>query len=412
MPFRRTTSLSHLGYPPDGGGWQYELIPESDIDSELERLAFSKTIHNVSCATLQPFLSSLEEGHGNQDRYVVEEWELPGGTWTFTAVFDGHAGTETADYTVEALPPAIKNTLTTSLASLEDATISPPAVSKILVDSISALDNQITMELKALFPTGIENLSIEDIKTIINGENNAKVLRCMRGTTALVALVDPAKKNLWVASLGDSQAVLGIKNSSGEWKASIVSANHNGTNLEEEARIKKEHPNEQKCVLNERVLGAIAVTRAIGDHLFKLEQIWTERVFKNCIPPFKLSKDINSFLGRNLTPPYVSNEAEVKHVDLAAESLDAQESFLILCSDGLVDLYLFHQSRPSTLQETAPEWVKVVGSAASSGNGYEKGAVRLLRDALGVNADEVSQMLKLEMEYKWMDDTTVLVQPL
>jgi hypothetical protein len=133
-------------------------------------------------------------------------------------------------------------------------------VSSILRDNIIKLDNQIRDAFIDLFvdeattttspgepdaTVGDENplsnpkikaalekisaLSVEEIKEIINdndqesasstteGEgknespkpkesNHAIVTRIMRGTTALIALLDPARENLWVANLGDCQA--------------------------------------------------------------------------------------------------------------------------------------------------------------------------------------------------------------
>lgn len=87
-------------------------------------------------------------------------------------------------------------------------------VSKVLVDSISELDNIITRDILSMFPGGLEDLqqlSEEQIDTIVNdfesgGTNNAKLLRGMRGSTVLISLVDPPGSNLYVASLGDCQA--------------------------------------------------------------------------------------------------------------------------------------------------------------------------------------------------------------
>jgi pyruvate dehydrogenase phosphatase len=45
------------------------------------------------------------------------------------------------------------------------------------------------------------------------------------------------------------------------WKAEVLSANHNGRDEEEAARIRAAHPNEEECLLQDRVLGSIAVTR-------------------------------------------------------------------------------------------------------------------------------------------------------
>ena len=84
-------------------------------------------------------------------------------------------------------------------------------ISKILQNFISEIDAQILHDFAALFPGGIESipqLSLEEIDKLINdnGERLIKVHRCMRGTTALVTLIDPAAENLWVANLGDCEA--------------------------------------------------------------------------------------------------------------------------------------------------------------------------------------------------------------
>ncbi|KAF6763215.1 hypothetical protein DFP72DRAFT_841339 [Ephemerocybe angulata] len=63
------------------------------------------------------------------------------------------------------------------------------------------------------------------------------VLRCMRGTTVLIALVDPEGANLWVASLGDCTAILGTREPSGTWSTQTLSFNHNGTNASEATRF-------------------------------------------------------------------------------------------------------------------------------------------------------------------------------
>lgn len=64
-----------------------------------------------------------------------------------------------------------------------------------------------------LIPGGLalDTVSDKEIQDIINdhdrgGENFYKARLCMYGTTALVALIDPGRENLWVANLGDSQA--------------------------------------------------------------------------------------------------------------------------------------------------------------------------------------------------------------
>jgi pyruvate dehydrogenase phosphatase len=304
-----------------------------------------------------------------------------------------------------------------------------------------------------LFPSGVGGLSEQEIRTIINdgGENSARVARGMQGTTALVALLDPTRTNLWVASLGDCQAgkflsaallcisvvcsyslvffviVLGTKEFSGAWKASILSSFHNGGDTEETARIRREHPGELECISHDRVLGAIALTRgtpvlpkggafldvllsraALGDLTFKLPPAYTTRVFLNSDTPFLFRSDVHNWIRHNHTPPYLSNVAEVRHVPLGT----TRPQFLIMCSDGLLDLY---RSRHSSVAEKAGTWVDVVGGTMMETReiGKENLALRLLRHALGGEQRQlVSRMITVEMTDRWMDDTTILVLPL
>lgn len=187
---------------------------------------------------------------------------------------------------------------------------SPDAISTVLSETISSFDASITADLLSLFPGGeevLKALSDDDVKAVINdqdrgGKNAAIVARCMRGTTALIILVDPEKSNAWVASLGDCVAgkpffiylphaqagkmgriysprlfimqkiailmkhvlsvVLGSTDRLKERADGIIiSSTHNGKVKEESVRIKEEHPGEEDVMLRDRVCGAIAVTR-------------------------------------------------------------------------------------------------------------------------------------------------------
>jgi pyruvate dehydrogenase phosphatase len=183
------------------------------------------------------------------------------------------------------LPDIINSALTSALEKSNANTLSPGAISDILAHSIQSLDNTLTRDLLQLFPDPyfIEQLSDDEISATINdiesgGANSEIVARCMRGSTILVSLIDPLGSNLWVASLGDSQAgdfsdllvhntnihptlVLGIRHPDGHWTASQLSSYHNGINHAEKTKITAEHPGETDCIINDRILGALAVTR-------------------------------------------------------------------------------------------------------------------------------------------------------
>lgn len=92
-------------------------------------------------------------------------------------------------------------------------TFTPAHIADLFSRSILAFDDAIANDVLNLFGgiEGLKDFSDEEIRRIINdqhtgGANWKKVRLCMYGTTALVALVDPDHKNLWVANLGDCQA--------------------------------------------------------------------------------------------------------------------------------------------------------------------------------------------------------------
>ncbi|GAW09114.1 phophatase 2c family protein [Lentinula edodes] len=165
----------------------------------------------------------------------------------------------------------------------------------------------------------------------------------MRGTTVLVVLIN-SDGGLWTASLGDCQAVLGQKESS-FWTTTIL--------REEESAVAKN-----------RVLGLIAVTRAIGDHQFKLPSIYTKRVFSLTIPGMNRPDHTQIIVKRNLTPPYVSGIPEVKYVKLH----DGARACLFMCSDGLLDLYGGEnwQEKHIDIAELCKTWVDLVGEKLDS----------------------------------------------
>lgn len=90
---------------------------------------------------------------------------------------------------------------------------------------------------------------------------------------------------------------------------------------------------------------------------------------------------------------------------------DEREYFLIMCSDGLMDLYGDGDGERA-IEALAGTWVKAVGEDERN---LENGnlALQLLRHALGgPNEEKVSRMLNLQMFERWMDDTTIIVEKL
>jgi pyruvate dehydrogenase phosphatase len=124
----------------------------------------------------------------------------------------------------------------------------------------------------------------------------------------------------------------------------------------------------------------------------------------NSKPGFQAPSEVANFLPRNLTPPYLSAQANVQHVHVPV--LGATEAFLVLASDGLVDLsgrtYGHDHRRPAI---GGARWVEVLGRRERTGNA----ALYLLRNAMGQSEDAVSACLTIEdAPGRWIDDTTIL----
>ncbi|KAJ6495323.1 protein serine threonine phosphatase 2C [Mycena sanguinolenta] len=380
-------------------GFTYTVLDEPELSAELARHAQPQSIGATDIVYMQPCPIPSER---SQDRFVVGDWVIADQTWRFQAVLDGHAGHDTVDHIVSVLPAALHDALAAALSGEE-----PLDVSEILRKTIADIDARIGQDMLDLFPDGLAGVSDDDVKALINdnGPNSAKVLRCMRGSTVLVALIGP-DLDIWVASLGDCQCVLGAKTASDEWQTTVLSSNHNGADAAEAARIRSEHPGEDECLLKDRVLGSIAITRAMGDFLFKLPPICTTRLFLNSNPGFQFSvAKVEDFLGRNLTPPYLSAQCDVQHIHVP--SLGASAVFLILASDGLIDLsgdtYGMDHRNPML---AGKKWVEVLSREDHVGNA----ALHLLKDAMGADAEAVSSVLMVETENgkRWMDDTTII----
>ena len=144
------------------------------------------------------------------------------------------------------------------------------------------------------------------------------------GSCALVCLYDHGASKLYTACIGDSRAVLVRQKEKGQYIAIPLSEDQTGFNPSEAKRVRDAHPGEHDCIDDKtgRVLG-IAVTRAFGDHRFKLP-----------LEVIKTMKD--KFFGAAprpgyKTPPYLTAEPEVTVTKIEPGDM------VIMASDGLWD---------------------------------------------------------------------------
>ncbi|KAL5534067.1 hypothetical protein ACEPAG_528 [Sanghuangporus baumii] len=398
---------------------QYRSFTSHDaFNAELSRVAditeLKSPDRKLIChtATLQPFMAPKPGAKPSEDRHVFQIWDLPSGKWTMAAVFDGHAGEEIAEYAHVALPSRIR----LALEALDMVKASPQSISEILAKAIEEFDKSIGDELKALLPESFENLDEEALKKLVNDqESGSKVynacIRCMRGSTAIIALIDSGLQNLWVANLGDCQAVLvEYPAEKTNFTAAVLSSPHNARVDKEVQRIQLEHPGERQAILNDRVLGAIAVTRALGDFTFKLPAVYTTKLFVNVNLGYRIRSKVEEFIPRNLTPPYVSATPDVIHRILKSSTSvgGRTKHALVLCSDGLTDPYY---SRGWTTDRIAQHFARVcLKSSGKEWDGLgDNLALYLCKDALGESLEEQSRNLTVDLDFQHLDDTTAIV---
>ncbi|KAF9464570.1 phosphatase 2C-like domain-containing protein [Collybia nuda] len=416
---------------PEDGPWPrpYQVLSEAELWRELRILAKpqstvfdAKKGWRADSINFQPSPKTK-----TQDRYIVTQLDIHGRTWTLTGVFDGHLGDVTVEHVAFHLPIIIRDFLREALANDPSCEFTPDLIADLFSRSIIAFDDAIANDVLDLFGgiEGLDNFSDAEIRDIINdqysgGANWKKARLCMYGTTALVALVDPDHSNLWVANLGDCQAVMASSgDSEGDWNIERLTTDHNGDNDAEVERVRQAHPGEPECVLDRRVLGALAPFRCLGDIPFKQPPAFTRRILYNLFPGFHNTSPWEEFLVRNLTPPYITAQPEITHRRLDDPLLRGPR-FLILASDGLTDLCSGEgQKRIISSWATSmitPAYEPSMIGCAGRGGTVEKPdnmALRLLRRALGgEDRYSVSRILTLDMDVAWIDDTSIVVQTL
>jgi protein phosphatase 2C family protein 2/3 len=123
----------------------------------------------------------------------------------------------------------------------------------------------------------------------------------MNGSTAAVALFH--NLSLYIANIGDSEALLIKKTADGQWEPEALTTLHKPSDPSEKERIEKLGGH----VFFGRLFGALAVSRSFGDS------------------KFKIPKTAQNF---------VSWEPAIKKVDIVPE----QHKFLVLACDGLWDV--------------------------------------------------------------------------
>ncbi|KAL1744585.1 phosphatase 2C-like domain-containing protein [Schizophyllum fasciatum] len=269
----------------------------------------------------------------NEDRTAVYESELG----LLIAVFDGHYSSDLSEYAAQTLPRMLCERIESNLA--QDPSDFSTAVEKALVEGIKEFDASLLADLFSAFPEcsysdefwGNEDEGTFEVVGYSKRDERALAARrCLVGSTALVGFIDKAKKNIWVASLGDSEAVLG-RIMDGQVHVESLNELHNCDNISEVARVRSEHPDEPLAVSRGRTLGQLSVTRSLGDFALKTDYCLAPTIIRHARPVGALTYPFHAW-GENpnvWTPPYISSTPTVARHALQPGDV------VLFASDGL-----------------------------------------------------------------------------
>ncbi|KAF9006600.1 phophatase 2C family protein [Cyathus striatus] len=458
----------------------FQLLPLKTLEERIRENATYRT-HTSSDDLVWNFTTAalasndpLEDANATQ--IITRDPSDPSapGDYLFFAVMDGHSGFHTSQLLSRILIKAV----TVRLSSLN----SPTSQSKTgILESMKSLfrttstsdrkspmdadPNLVSFAIKEAFTNLDQELINAPLRVLANGLDEAAkkskvipdlsqhplalttMLPAVSGSCAIMAMIDTAHRNLYVACTGDSRAVAGIwedtGDGSGQWRVEVLSEDQTGRNPSEHERIKSEHPKEEEdyVIRDGRVLGGLEPTRAFGDARYKWPRIVQETLNqafmagnnKPLRPPPSLFK----------TPPYVTATPEVTHRELSFTSTGNTPSskgirFLVLATDGLWDQLsneevvglvggYFSGLKGAIPKSELPTLIPTVTGAAGvdgkrqrtkkSGEGLwsftdDNLSAHLIRNAFG-GGDEMTlrKMLSIPAPYsrRYRDDVTVTI---
>lgn len=231
----------------------------------------------------------------------------------FAAIYDGHTGCQTSAIISTFLVPYLMAKLSDTYPAGRDWSHKSDEVDAVIREAFLDLD-------KVIMDSAAFCLS----QPLALTQAVSHLEFALSGSCALVSYYNALSKDLKIACVGDSRAVLGRRGPSGRWEAVALSADQTGHNADEVARIEREHPNEPDLFENGRLLG-LAVTRAFGDSRWKWSRDLQEDARQRFFGP-SLRESLR-------TPPYLTAEPVITTTKIDPNRGD----FVIIASDGLWD---------------------------------------------------------------------------
>ncbi|KAI0360004.1 protein serine/threonine phosphatase 2C [Trametes cingulata] len=411
------------------------------VDEQRERNARHKigrayiggksNIHNVHTVTFQPKGIAT-----TQDRVVMDRWEIYGQYYLFLAVFDGHSGSRAAHYTSEMLPTRIRRKLRAFIHNVggkldrENIAQNEPKVTDLLKREIQEFDKSIGDALQQICPRPWE-LTEEQARHLIQ-EHEEVIQRAFSGTTVALAIINLNQRFMWAVGVGDSTVGLCTVDSEGNTSGRRLCEMHTFKDPQEYFRAVMAHSYAEQPLFdhNDRILGWIAVARAIGDFALKLSAAYTAHLFQY-LPGLSGDPPLSAYVPRILTPPYIISEPSVRFTDL--QPFWDTGSKIFLFTDGVDNLvngqYVFtpeQQSKADPVDivagllaeridpridellghQTIPRWSGPENNRASDVLGNLLGGQDIER------LEMVTDMTRLEARTGWpfhIDDTSLIV---
>ncbi|KAL4076195.1 phosphatase 2C-like domain-containing protein [Scleroderma yunnanense] len=350
----------------------FPLLSQSTVDERLREHAKEEIIHRsgrnwrintASVAANDP----IEDAHAHVIVTRDPDDPLAPGDWLFFAIMDGHAGPHTS----RLLSKTLVNAVMLELSSLiHDTKASrwfstskvqnPDTISLAIQNAFTKLDHElINAPLRVLAENMDKEVGASQRIPDLSGHPLALplMLPAVSGSCALMAVIDTAQRNLYIACSGDSRAVAGVweenENGGGSWRVEVLSEDQTGRNPNEHKRMQSEHPPEEaeKVIIRGRVLGGLEPTRAFGDARYKWSRE-VQDVLSSLNTAFLVgnNKPLRPAPASLKTPPYVTATPVVTHRDLtfgdfadensSAPSTQLKPSppcFVVLATDGLWD---------------------------------------------------------------------------
>ncbi|KAF8640046.1 hypothetical protein AX17_001288 [Amanita inopinata Kibby_2008] len=412
----------------------FPLLPLSVLEERIrENASFSSHARpggltwkhtTASLASNDP----IEDACSNQIIQRDESDPSSPGDYLFFTVMDGHGGYHTSQLLSRVLinavalelsqlvakPDSVKSGYLDRVKSLiwsppsssSPIIPSPQRVSLAIQDAFTKLDTELLNAPLHLLANNIDQESQKN-KVVPDLSQHPLALSYMlpaiSGSCAIMAVFDSSNRNLYVACTGDSRAVAGVWELSGEeqergqWRVEVLSEDQTGRNPNEEKRVKSEHPADEAdyVVRNGRILGGLEPSRAFGDARYK----WPR--------PIQEILNIAYMVGNNQpmrpppplfkTPPYVTATPVVTHKKLSfpSDSGFTQDNgsirFVVLATDGLWD------------QLTNEEVVTLVGGyfAGLKGKIARSELPNLVSTSLGSPGVEGKRKKDMKMEGFW-----------